>query len=164
MSNVWSRFENIASPEEVLQAKTAFEPIEEGNYACKLFKLEPSEAKSGLPMLKGAFKTDTGKIIFYNQMLQNANMPKMTAVNIGEAVKFLEALTGEEIVFENLGQLANIAIKAGGVEEDEFNNVPAVEGELIGTGYIVEVSYGTKDVEKKYPKLKILEKLDDAPF
>lgn len=152
MSNVWERFENIVSPEEVLEAKVQFEPLEEGNYACELIKLEPSESKSGLPMLKGEFKTDTGKRIFYNQMLQNLNNPKMTAVNIGEACKFLEGLTGEEVVFQSLGQLAQI--------------VTQISEELTTTQkfYIVNVSYGAKDIEKKFPKLKIEEKLEDTPF
>lgn len=150
--NIWERFENIVSPEEVLEAKTAFEPIEEGNYACELIKIEASESEKGLPMLKGEFKSDTGRRIFYNQVLQNLNNPRMTAVNIGEACKFLEGLTGEEVVFQSLGQLAQI--------------IDQISEELTTTNkyYLVNVSYGKKDIEKKFAKLKIEEKYEDAPF
>jgi len=141
MSNLWERFENIVSADEVSDAKSQFEPLAVGDYNAILMEIEPSESKGGLPMLKGKFKTLEGnKTIFYNQMLQNVSMPHMTAVNIAEAVTFLGGVIGEEITFTGLGALATL-----------------VEGIDVGGEYIVNISYGTKDFDMKFPKLKIVE-------
>ena len=142
MSTVWDRFDSIVTAEEVVEAKAQFAPIEAGDYSCRLEKIEASESKSGLPMLKGQFRTEENRLIFYNQMLQNLNFPQMTAVNIAEAITFLSAITDEEIEFQSLGQLAKLV---GGIE--------------VGENYTINVSYGKNDVEMKFPKLKCLEKL-----
>ena len=87
MSNIWDRFDSIVKPEEVIEAKSKFEPTEAGKYEVTLEELIPSENKDGLPALKGRFRTIEGnKVIFYNQNLQNLNFPEMTAVNIAEAI------------------------------------------------------------------------------
>ena len=144
MTNVWERFENIVSKEEVAEAGSQFESIEAGNYKATLEALAPSESRSGLPMLKGKFKdVKTNRFIFYNQMLQNINTPHMTAVNIAEANRFVNDLRGEEVEFQTLSELAK--------------RVSEVE---IGKEYTVNVSYGKNDTEKKFPKLKII--LDDS--
>jgi hypothetical protein len=147
MSNLWERFDGIATPSEVENAKSQFEPIEAGKYEVVLEELAPSESQNGLPMLKGKFRTLENRVIFYNQMLQNASNPTMTAVNIAEAVKFLDGITGEEVAFTSLGALANRVTEI-----------------TLGGRYEIEVSYGKKDLEQKFPKLKVLTIVPDAPF
>ena len=139
--SIWERFNDIASPEEVLEAKTQFEPLDAGTYKMTLQEIKPDENKDGLPMIKGKLKTEEGKTVFYNQMLQNISNPRMTAVNISEAVKFIEGLSGEEYAFENLGSLAT--------------KIEQIAEQFVNTEYIVAVTYGAKDIERKFPKLKI---------
>lgn len=139
--SIWERFNDIASAEEVLEAKTQFEPLDAGTYKMTLQEIKPDENKDGLPMIKGKLKTEEGKTVFYNQMLQNISNPRMTAVNISEAVKFIEGLSGEEYAFENLGALAT--------------KIEEIAEQFVNTEYIVAVTYGTKDIERKFPKLKI---------
>lgn len=156
MSNVWDRFEGIASTEEVNEAKKKFTPIDAGVYDMALEEITPAESKEGLPMVKGKFRTVEGnKVVFYNQMLQNLNYPNMTSANIAEAVSFVSGLLGEEIEFTGLGALAKTieTIPTGGI-------------------YSIKVSYGQKDIEMKYPRLKVMGKVDgdlvpeedDLPF
>lgn len=140
MGNLWERFNNIASADEVLEAKSKFAPLTAGTYKVKLEKLKADQNKDGLPMIKGQFRTVEGnRVIFYNQQLQNLNYPDMTAVNIGKAVAFLSALTGEDIEFTNLGALA-----------DKIATIPKE------TFHTVAVSYKEKDIEQKWPELKIV--------
>lgn len=142
MTNIWERFENIVSKTEVEDVKAQFTPIEPGEYLMILESIEPGESKSQLPMLKGQFRlVDGNKKVFYNQMLQNISNPKMTAVNVNEAVRFVEGLTGEEIEFDTLGGLAEIV-----------SNIPT------GGTYNVSVSYGKNDFDMKFPKLKVVGK------
>ncbi len=138
--SIWDRFDDIASAEEVETAKKKFEPIEIGRYQTILEELKPDENRDGLPMLKGKFKcVDGGRVIFYNQNLQNLNYPNLTASNIADATVFVGALLGEEIAFKGLADLAKR------VEEVE-----------IGKEFTIEVSYGKKDTDRKYPKLKVI--------
>lgn len=150
MSNVWERFETIVNVNEVEDAKAQFSPLESGDYHCVLESIEPSESQQGLPMVKGKFKVvEGGRTIFYNQMLQNINNPNMTAINVAEAVTFVNALLGEDVPFTGLGQLAQL-----------ITEIP------FGTEYMVNVSYGNKDLDRKFPKLKIVANLSvaDLPF
>mgnify|MGYP001036179386 CR=1 FL=1 len=143
-SNIWERFDTIAKPEEVAEVKSSFSPTPAGKYRVRLEQLEPSESQTGLPMLKGRFRIiATNRIVFYNQLLQNLNNPEMTKFNVGEAVKFLEGLIKEDIDFVGLSQLADIA-----------TSIP------LGEEYTIQVSYGKKDLEMKYPKIKILEETE----
>lgn len=140
MTNLWERFENIVSKDEVADVKAQFEPISAGDYKVILENIEPSESKAGLPMLKGKFRmVDNNRIVFYNQMLQNLNNPQMTAVNVNEANNFVNALTGEDIDFDTLGKLA-----------ERVTNIS------VGGVYTITVSYGKKDAEMKFPKIKIV--------
>lgn len=140
MSNLWERFENIVSKDEVADVKAQFEPISAGDYKVILENIEPSESKAGLPMLKGKFRmVDNNRIVFYNQMLQNLNNPQMTAVNVNEANNFVNALTGEDIDFDTLSKLA-----------ERVTNIS------VGGVYTITVSYGKKDTEMKFPKIKIV--------
>lgn len=145
MTSVWERFDGIANAEEVNTAKNSFDPIPVGTYEATLELLEAGETKDGLPKLSGRFRLDTGRIAFYNQNLQNLNNPNMTAVNIAEAVKFLGALKGEEIEYVNLGKL-----------ESDMHEIP------LGGKYKMSISYGAKDVDMKYPRFKVLSKVDDV--
>jgi hypothetical protein len=152
MSNLWERFDTIVNADEVLEAKSKFEPIPSGTYLTILEDIEPSESKEGLPMLKGKFRlVENNRILFYNQMLQNLNYPNMTAVNVAEAVKFVGDLLGEEIDFTGLNDLAETVM-----------NIPT------GTEYKVTVSYGKKDTDMNFPKLRIVlppvPMDDDTPF
>ena len=140
MSNVWERFDNIAKPEDVEEVKSSFKPLEEGTYTMRLEQLEPSESKSGLPMLKGRFRvTHNNRVVFYNQVLQNINNPEFSKYNIGQAVAFLEGLIGDDIEYTGLADLAGIVEK-----------VP------MGEEYNVKVTYGKKDFEQKFPQLEII--------
>lgn len=147
MSNVWDRFNGIASADEVTEAKSKFEPPIAGDYVAKLESIEPSENRDNLPMLKGQFRTLENKILFYNQNLQNVSAPQMTAVNIAEAVTFISGLLGEEITFAGMSDFA-----------EKVKSVP------VGGQYKIRVSYGKKDLEQKFPKLKVVEKIEDVPF
>lgn len=140
MSNIWERFEGIVSKTEVEDVKAQFTPIEPGEYQMILESIEPGESKSQLPMLKGKFRlVDGNRVVFYNQMLQNISNPRMTAVNVNEAVRFVEGLTGEEIEFDTLAGLADIV-----------SNIPT------GGTYNVSVTYGKNDFEMKFPKLTVV--------
>lgn len=146
MSN-WDRFDTIATPEEVNEAKSKYAPLEAGFYIAKLEELLPAESQNGLPMLKGKFRTLENRVIFYNQNLQNISNPNMTAVNVAEAVEFVGKLLGEEVVFTGLSKF----------EE-------TVKSVTLGEQYKISVSYGKKDEEMKYPKLKIITKMAEVSF
>ena len=149
MSGIWDRFDGIANKDEVEKAKSQFTPIAPGEYECELESIEAGESQNYLPMIKGKFKKlDGSGYIFYNQLLQNVNKPEMTAVNIADAVQFISDLTGEEIVFNSMSQFGDIV---GGIK--------------FGDHYLIKVSYGTKDVDHKFPKLKCVKKLEpDIPL
>jgi hypothetical protein len=163
--NLWERFESIATVEEVEVAKekSSFTPIEPGTYKATIEELAPSESKDGLPMLKGKFRLESNRILFYNQMLQNLNYPDMTAVNIADAVNFISRLVDTDVKFEGLGKLAELVAEIGSTDTEES---------VIGTEYNIKVSYGKKDTEMKFPKISVLgvvEEVDvltdeDIPF
>lgn len=143
--SVWERFDDIASVDEVVDAKNKFTPIEAGEYEVALEELKPDENKDGLPMLKGKFRIlDSNRFVFYNQNLQNLNYPDMTASMIADAVNFVGNLMDEEIEYKGLTDLAQ-----------------KVESITLGEVYKIKVFYGTKDLEMKFPKIKVLEKLKD---
>lgn len=145
MSNIWERFESIATPDEVVEAKTQFAPIETGSYKMTLEEIAPAESKDGLPMVKGKFRiADSNRVVFYNQNLQNLNYPNMTAVNIAEAVTFISGIVNEEVEFTGLSAFADL-----------------ISGIQVGGMYNVEVNYGKNDYDKKFPKLKILGIVDE---
>lgn len=142
---IWERFDNLATDVEVqeaLEKQKEFAPLPAGDYYCTLEELLASESKSGLPMLKGKFRTLENRVIFYNQMLQNLSYPEMTAVNIAEAVSFLSGLSGKELKFTTVGAL-----------EQVIESIPINAENIIK----VNVSYGAKDIEQKFTKIKILE-------
>lgn len=147
MANLWERFNGIANTEEVNTAKKQFEPIKAGTYRMRLEEFKADENRDGLPMVKGRFRTDTNKVVFYNQQLQNLNYPDMTATNIAKAVQFVSCLLCKDIEFTTLGDFA-----------DTIATVP------IGDFYEVKVSYATKDIEEKYPLLEVLSKETELPF
>lgn len=145
----WTRFDGIAKPEEVQEAQDTFKPLDAGEYVMKLESIEPSETKDGLPMVKGKLRTvDGNKMVFYNQTLQNISRPDMTKFNIAEAVEFISGLVGEKIQFKSIPALAE-----------------TITGITVGGLYKVKVSYGAKDLDMKFAKLKIIEKIDEGvPF
>ena len=151
MSNVWERFDGIVSKDEVIEARSQFEPVEPGIYKCTLEEIAPSENKDGLPMIKGKFRIqETNRILFYNQMLQNLNYPDMTKVNVADAVAFISGLKKEEVEFTSLSALASLIYE-----------LP------VGEEYHIQVTYGKKDTEMKFPKLKVVEVAegeDELPF
>lgn len=155
MSNgIWERFNDIASTDEVADAQAQFVPIEVGTYSMKLEELKADETKDGLPTIKGRFRTDTNKIVYYNQTLQNLNYPDMTATNIARAVDFISVLLNQTVKFKNLGDFADI-----------IDSVP------VGGFHTVEVTFGKKDVDHKFPVLTGVKRedfdmgdLSDLPF
>lgn len=147
--NLWERFDNIVKPEEIEEVQSTFTPIEAGKYRMILEEISPSETKeTRLPMLKGKFRIiENNRVVFYNQVLQNLTNERMTAVNVAEAVNFINGLLGEEIEFTGLGALAELV-----------NTIP------IGTEHYIEVSYGAKDVDKKFAKLKVVQDEELPPL
>jgi len=150
--NLWERFETIAQPEEVEQAKLEFEPIPEGQYGMILEEIAPAESKNGLPMIKGKFRmVENNRLVFYNQVMQNLNYPNLNAKNIAEGVRFVSGLVGEEITFEGMSKLAQ--------------TISEIE---VGKEYLIDVSYDKKDTDKKFTKLRVVtfetEEVDDFPF
>lgn len=146
MSNVWERFDNIAKPEEVMDAKSQFKPLPEGIYELVLEELAPSTSKNGLPMLKGKFRVKSNnKLVFYNQMLQNLNYPDFTEKNIAQAVSFLEDLTGQEIEFKGLKKLAKF-----------------VESIPMGSEHVAEIYYEDNDTEQKWAKIRLVVEEDEV--
>jgi len=142
MSNVWDKFESIVNVEEVAKEKSQAVKLDAGDYLMELKSLIPDESKSGYPMLKGVFETESGKLVYYNQMLQNVNYPEMTAKNMADAVAFVEALIGRDIEFEGMPQFAGL--------------IEAIE---VGGKYIITVSYGKKDLERNFTLLKVKENM-----
>ena len=141
MGNLWERFENIATPEEVESAKAEFTPMAEGMYKVRLEEIEAGEIKSGLPMLKGKFRViESNRVIFYNQVLQNLSYPFITAKNIASATIFINGLTHEELEFTGIGALAE-----------------RVAGITMGGEYDIQLTYEEKDVDKKFPKIEIIQ-------
>lgn len=149
MSNVWDRFNNMVNAEEVVETKAKFENPDEGVYTVILEEIKPDVNTKGMPMLKGRFRSNDNKVIFYNQNLQSQN-PQYTPMNVAFAVGFVEQLIGEDINFTSLGEFANL-----------------VSGIQTGGQYKLKVSYKPEHLaEKKFPKLEIIERLgdEDIPF
>lgn len=153
--SVWERFNNIegTTPDEVAQARSQFEPIEEGVYRVRVEGLEASESRSGLPMVKGRFRIVSGKkenqLIFYNQVIQNLNYPNITALNISKVMTLVSGILGERIEFEGLVELEKLLKSIG--EGIEVN---------------LQVEYEDRDTEKSFPQLTVVEDEDDEelPF
>lgn len=165
MSSLWDRFDTIASAEEVIEAKKAFEPTPAGEYDCVLESIEPAESKEGLPMLKAKFCTIEGnKLLFYNQMLQNLNYPNMTAVNIADAVNFVSGLIGEEVAFKGLTSFAKTVIGMNDIVGENTDGTPILrlKQQFNSVVYKLKVEYGKKDLECKFPKLKFVSKITDS--
>lgn len=142
MPSVWDRFETIATKGEVEEAQKRHDPIEAGDYEVILETLEPAENKDGLPMIKGKFKAlEGGKLIFYNQNLQNLNYPQMTADSIAEAVVFISALAKRKVEYTGMAQFA-----------DDIKSIQ------MGNVYTLNVSYPVKKDKtvSKYAKFKIV--------
>ena len=144
MSNIWDRFDSIASPEEVIAAKDRFTPIPAGNYEAVLEKLEATTSKSGFPMLASKFRTLENRVIFGNKMLQSVSKPEYTAGLVADANKFVGDLLGTELEFAGLSKLCS-----------DIESVP------MGGTYTVNVSYGKNDLECKFASVKIVKKEPD---
>lgn len=140
MANVWERFNDIADTKEVAEERAKYAPLESGTYKMKLEEIKADEDQNGLPVIKIRFRTTTNKVVFYNLRLQNLNYPEMTAGNIAKAVEFVSSIVGEEIGFTTLSAFADL-----------IDRIP------VGGMYNVKVSFATKDVDKKYPVLTVID-------
>lgn len=139
--SIWENFDDIVSVDELEEAKAQFEPVEAGQYNAILEEMKADVTQTGQPKLAGRFRlVDNGKIVFYNQVLYNANYPQMNAVNVANALHMISALKGEDIEYTKLSDIATEA-----------------ESLIMGVEYTIEVSYATKDIEKKYARIKIIE-------
>lgn len=149
MSSVWDRFDKIATPDEVETAKNSFVNPDAGEYSALLELLEAGESKDHLPTMKSRFRLVEGnKIVFYNIQLQNISKPEMTAINIANAVAFVSKIVGEDVAFTGLGAFAEL-----------------IAGIQVGGMYRIKISYSTKDVDKKFPKVTIIGSVDEnLPF
>ena len=78
------------------------------NDTMKLEKIGMEETQDGLPKIAGQFRTDTNKVVFYNQNIQNINYPDMTAKNIAAAVEFCEGLLGQNIDYTTFSDFADL--------------------------------------------------------
>lgn len=111
--SIWERFNEIegADVNSVEEARSQFDPIDEGDYKVRLESLMATESKSGLPMVKGRFRIIEGEransIIFYNQVIQNINYPNITALNISKVMSLVSGILGEPIEFTGLVDLEN---------------------------------------------------------
>ena len=144
MSNIWDRYESIATADEVSAVKSKYSPIDAGDYEVILESIKPTENKDGLPMIKGEFRIlEGGRRLFYNQNLQNLSNPDLTANNIYDATVFIGGLLGEEVTFTTMPDFA-----------EKIESIPT------GTTYTLNVSYGKKDLDRKYAKLKVVAKAE----
>ena len=141
MSNIWERFESIAKPEDVMEAKSQFETTKPGVYKMLLESIEPSENRNGLPMLKAKFRhTEDNKLTFLNLNLQVLNQQWLTDKNIAEAITLVSGILGEQIEFTGMTDFANLLME-----------IP------IGSEHLIEVSYEARDTAQSYPKLTVVE-------
>ena len=146
MANVWERFNSVAKAEDVLESINKRKPLPVGDYEVTLKTIAPAETQKGDPMIKGTFvQKDTGREIYYNQTLIVPAYPQLTDQNIADAVIFLSALVGEEVGFTTMGKFAE-----------------TIQGIETGTDHVVRVSYANKDTEQKYPKLQVIEPMDET--
>jgi hypothetical protein len=160
MGNLWERFDDIADVNEVVENKSKFKPLEAGIYKAKLERLEAGESKNGQPMLKSMFRTEDNRVIFDNKFLQSPN-PEWTANNIAQAVAFLEGVRDELIEYDGLGGLAKlIAEMQQEPDNDENNEVKEEWAKLLK----IEVKYGNKDTEHNFPKVSVIEHVEETPF
>lgn len=144
MENIWERFNNIASTDEVIEAKNQYKPFEEGTYKFTLEEIRPDVNRNGLPVLKARFRrVEDNKPLYINQILQNLSYPQMTAKNIADAIALIEGLTGEEIEYTGLADLAN-----------------KVSEIVLGEEYEITITYAKKDTEKKFPKIAEIRKVN----
>ena len=142
--SIWERFESIADVEKINEVKHTFAPVKEGVYKTMLEVISPAESKNGLPMIKGKFRmTDNNRILFYNQVLQNLNYPDLTQRNIAEAVNFIGGLLGEDYTFTSLVDMANT-----------LESIP------VGSEHYIRVTYGNRDLDRKFPVLAVTTKED----
>lgn len=138
--NAWSRFDDIATPDEVALARASqYTPPQEGRYEASLEEIVATETPTGLPSLNSKFRTVTNKVVYYNQILKNVSRPDLTPMNLAIAMRFISDLLGEEVEYKGAGQLA-----------ETVSMIPT------GTIYNIEVYYGKTDYDKKWAKVKIL--------
>ena len=148
--SIWERFNEIegADAGAVEEARSQFEPIEEGQYKVRLEGLEASESRSGLPMVKGRFRIVEGEkenqLIFYNQVIQNLNYPNITALNISKVMTLVSGILGERVEFEGLVKLEQL-LKS--IDE--------------GIEFTIEVKYEARDTEKSFPQITVVKELED---
>lgn len=76
-------------------AANAFREVADGDYVCKLEKLELGESKNGKPMVKGMFRIVEGEFkkqcLFYNGVMA-ANDPSKSGFCIHNVLSFLRSL------------------------------------------------------------------------
>lgn len=148
MANIWERFDDIVSTEEVAEAKEQFAPTPAGIYDAVLTKYIASESQNGLPMIKGSFKLVNGKNVFFNILLQNVNYPENTKRNVAQAHLMTNQLTGFDADFEGLGNLAG-----------RIDAMSDAEGDLLDEykkPHRIKVSYGKKDLDMKFANVDVL--------
>lgn len=144
--SIWERFNDIANTDEVAEAKAQFVPLEAGTYPMKLEELKVVENDAGLPVVKGRLRTETNKVVFYNQNIQNISYPEMTAKNIASVIKFVSGLLGSEVEYTNFVSL-----------------VETIESVPIGGMHTIKVTYRqNKDKTKEYINLEVVN--DSSPF
>lgn len=141
MENVWERFDDIAKPEDVMQAKASFKPIEPGVYEVMLEHIEAGLTRTGLPMLKTRFRlVESNQVLFSNINLQVIGYQNLTDENIANAHRLIEGLIDEEFDFVGLKHLAEM-----------IPNIP------INTKHQIKVSYRNNDHEKNFPEVEVVE-------
>lgn len=145
MENVWKRFDGVAKPEEVMEAKSGFDPILPGVYEMAIEELKPSTSKNGRPMLKGRFRlVEDNRVLFYNQVLQVIGHDWLTNRNIAEVQVLIEGILEEEFEYTGLADLADV-----------IEDIP------VGTVHKFQVEYDNNDEEHSFPILSIAKDIDE---
>lgn len=144
MSNIWERFNNIVTVEEVNEVqKNNFDKPTAGEHVVNLINIEPSETSNGSPTVRFIFEDVTnGSKYLHTMFLQNVNYPDGTARAINDVLKFVRIMTGTELKFTSMEKLC-----------DDLNAVK-YDGKIK-----IFVSYPKED--SKYPKIAILERIKD---
>lgn len=152
MSNVWERFEGIATIDEIKEARTNdWEKPEDGLRRVNLIGIEPTETMQGAPVADFTFKDlDNGKKFRHRMFLTNENYENGTAKAISAVMSFAEKFAGTELRFENMAKLS-----------DDLSAIKTNDVFILR----VETPEG-----KKYPKITFVKKetasdfADELPF
>ena len=145
--NKWNEeFGGKAAVEDLQNAaKNEFSDLPDGNYICKLEKLELGETKDHRPMVKGMFRITKGnhrkQCIFYNQVFTRG-FPQHKAL---EFLRELNVFDAPEVDFDG--------------DFENFNDLLLdMAEEAEGAGLTFEIE---KSMDGDYQRLKVIDTYED---